>query len=138
MPITTPAEVETLTGSTVTEANITVASSIVEVHAGRNQDVWPHLKAADARTLKLAVAFQAAWLTAHPDALTRMDVDSMSQLDQSITPRAAESLTLAPLARRMLKRLSWRGIRSVPLTTDFQRTTPSDDDVADPYWSPLP
>jgi len=136
MPSTlTPAEVETLTGVAVSTGDLAVSRTVVEVHAGRNQDVWPYLKASDQRSLKLAVAFQAAWFTSHPEALGSMDVASISQLDQSITPRDAEALTLAPLARRMLKRLSWRGIRAVPIVTDFQRTHVDTDHAG--YWGAL-
>lgn len=137
MAIITPSEVATLTGATVTAGEVSVAEAVIEVHAGRNASVWPHLGAGDLRVLKLAVAFEAVWLQAHPEALGSMDVSSASQLDQSLTPRDVTALTLSPLARRTLKRLSWRGIRSVSLRTDFQRLGASDDE-ADSLWSRLP
>lgn len=137
MPITTPAEVETLTGTSVTAGEVALAEAVVEVYAGRSPLVWEHLSAGDLRTLKLAVAFEAVWLRAHPEALGSMDVESTEQLDQSVTPRGAGALTLAPLAARTLRRLSWRGVRSIPVRTVFQHSG-AEDDVSDSLWSPLP
>lgn len=135
MAFVTPAEVETLTGRTPTADTITLAETVMDIHAGRAQEVWPYLSDADQRTLRYAIAFQAVWLDAHPEAVSSMDVESASQLDQSVTPTDADALTLAPLARRVLRRLSWRRRSgSITLTTAFQRDVVTEDDEE---WSPL-
>lgn len=135
MAFVTPSEVSTLTGRTPSADTITLAETVMDVHAGRAQEVWPYLSDADQRTLRYAIAFQAVWLDAHPEAVSSMDVESASQLDQSVTPTDADALTLAPLARRVLRRLSWRRRSgSLTLTTAFQRDVVTEDDEE---WSPL-
>lgn len=133
-PIATPEEVLKLTGATVDAEAIEAATTIIELYVGRDPEVWPKLRERDQRHLKLAVIYQAGWLAHHPEAYSMMDVESFSQLDQSASPRDSAALTLAPLAKRALKRLSWKGIRSVPITTAFQRKR-SDDHEG--YWSAL-
>lgn len=117
--IATVDDVASLTGVRVTDPALLMAHAVVEVYAGRPQEVWAHLKPSDQRSLKLATAYQAAWMDAHPEAFSTMDVTSAAQLDHSFAPRDADSLTLAPLAKRVLARLSWRGIRSVAVSTDL-------------------
>lgn len=134
-PVATPAEVLKLTGATVDADGIEAATTIIEVFAGRDPEVWSKLRARDQRHLKLAVIYQAGWLASHPEALGMMDVDSFSQLDQSASPRDSAALVLAPLAKRTLKRLSWKGIRSVPVSTPFQRKRGDDDHEG--HWSAL-
>lgn len=135
--IPTPAEVTALTGVTVEQVTIDVAATYIEVYSGRHVDLWPHLSASDQRTLKLALAFQAAWLHVHPEALTAMDVASFGQLDQNVSYHEDAARTqLSALTRRLLKQLSWKGIRSVSVTTDFQRGGVDDDHAG--AWSPLP
>lgn len=68
--------------------------------------------------LRQAVAFQAAWLADTPDYLERNDVDSASQDGQSAAFKP-DALVVAPLVKRALKRLSWRGTRSIrPVPVD--------------------
>ena len=134
-PVATPEEVLKLTGASVTENDVEAAATIIEVFAGRDPEVWPKLRERDQRHLKLAVIYQAGWMAAHPEALSMMDVDSFSQLDQSASPRDSAALVLAPLAKRTLKRLSWKGIRSVPVSTAFQRKRGDDDHEG--HWSAL-
>lgn len=94
--------------------------------------------------LRQAVAFQAAWLADTPDYLERNDVESASQDGQSVTLKQ-DALVLAPLARRAIKKLSWRGSRSIrPVPVDERgriRLTPdyvpleAHDDLQ--VWRPL-
>lgn len=135
-PITTPEDVERLTRATVDAETIDVAAGIIELVAGRSTEVWSKLRPGDQRILKQATAYQAAWIASHPEAFTAMDVSYFQQLDQRVDLRGPDSLYLAPLAKRALKRLSWRGIRSVPLSTDFTRRPELGDHEG--YWSPLP
>jgi hypothetical protein len=63
--------------------------------------------------LSLACSYQAAWLNAQPDYLTRDAVSSAAQDGQSATGAHGDWLTLSPLARKATKRLSWRGTRNL-------------------------
>lgn len=96
--------------------------------------VVPTLKARDRELLRRAVAYQAAWHSEQSDAFTRSEVNAISQDGESITPDA-NTFTLAPWARRALRRLSWRGTRSVRVRGQNERrsgSSPYDDDAL-PY-----
>lgn len=115
----TVAEVAGITGKTVTVVDRNLAAFSVELTTGLIESTaHVDLKRRDAYWLRQAVAFQAAWLSETPDYLERNDVSAASQDGQSVTLKP-DALVLAPLARRALKRLSWRGTRSVrPLRVD--------------------
>lgn len=108
------ADVLRLTGRVVTADDVAQATAVIELTSGgrlakldaalvseRNFD-W----------LKRAVAYQAAWMASRPDYFEAMDVSQMTQDGVSATIKA-DGLILAPLARRCLKRLSWRGVRTI-------------------------
>jgi hypothetical protein len=135
--VATPEDVANLTGAVVTEPQLIQAQGLVEVSCGRPWETWANASTIDRRKLKLAVVYQSAWMLAHPEAFTSLDATSFSQLDQSVTVRDSDSLTLSPLAKKLLRRLSWRrSVRTIPLTTSFQRTPDPDDDHAG-HWSAL-
>jgi len=110
----TTAQVLTLTGAVVTEAQLTMAEGDISLSAGRDPATTPAdaLTTRDQYWLGLAVAYQAAWLAAQPDAFTRSAVTSYGDNGQSVTfaPRGQD---LAPRARTALKRVSWKGTASV-------------------------
>jgi len=109
----TEQEVNEFTGATVTPVQLALAQSTVELHVGRTSEA--QVRPADLKWLKRAVAFQAVWLTTQPDLLTRTEVDSSSQDGASARYSGGEDQVLAPLAKRALRRLSWRGSRSVTM-----------------------
>lgn len=110
----TTAQVLTLTGLTVTDPQLTMAEGDISLSAGRDPATTPvdALTTRDRYWLGLAVAYQAAWLAAQPDAFTRSAVTSYSDNGQAIT-FAPSGQDLAPRARRALKRVSWKGTVSV-------------------------
>jgi hypothetical protein len=109
----TAADVVTLTGKTVTEAQRAQAVAALEVHIGLIEAVERvDVSDRDRYFLKLATCYQAAWLAAQPDLFERNDVANASQDGESATFRA-DAHTLAPLARKAVKRLSWRGPREL-------------------------
>ncbi|MGL4176104.1 MAG: hypothetical protein ACRCSN_08490, partial [Dermatophilaceae bacterium] len=113
-PWATIAEVEQLTGQVVTSATRVQAVTSIELHCGLIEGVLrADVADRDLYWLKLATAYQAAWLSAQPDYLERNAVSTAAQDGQSATMGNADWLTLAPLARKAIKRLSWRGPRSV-------------------------
>lgn len=112
------AEITTLTGVTVDATTRALAAQAVEIATGLIEGTLEDrvdISDRDRYWLKLACSYQAAWLEAQPDYLTRNDVATVSQDGQSATGGAHDWLTLSPLARKATKRLSWRGTR--PLAT---------------------
>jgi hypothetical protein len=118
-PWATIADVATLTGKTVTQQQRDQAAATIELHIGLIEAVErTDLSDRDRYFLKLATSYQTAWLAAQPDAFERNDVSSAGQDGESATFRA-DAHTLAPLARKAIKRLSWRGPRAlIPAATD--------------------
>lgn len=131
----TTAEVASITGvADVASTALAAAQTSIELHAGRiPADV---IADRDLHWLRCAVAYQAVWIAAQPDYLERRDASAESADGASITNRNADSVTLAPLARKALRRLSFRGpraIRPVRLGAEL-----SDDVVDDRLpWQPL-
>lgn len=143
----TAAETLAYTGITPTAAQLTQAQGVIELFA----DVT--IAASDAgniseknlRLLKQATAYQAAWITQHPDAFSSMDTTSFSQDQVSATFLHANAGILAPLAKRCIDRLSWKRIRplrigrrgdapSIPRTLN---ATSAVMDDRDPRWRPM-
>jgi hypothetical protein len=114
-------DVYALTGATVTDAQVDQATSVIELTSGgRMARLDPaYLSERNLDWLRRAVAYQAAWIASQPDYFTRMDVSSMTQ-DGIAAAFRPDGLILSPLARRCLKRLSWRGVRT--MTPSINRT----------------
>lgn len=110
----TAVDVKALTGATVSDALIDQATGVIELTSGgRLARLDPeHVSERNFDWLRRAVSYQAAWMDAHPDYFERMDVADLDQ-DGVVATFRPDSLVLAPLARRCLKRLSWRGVRTI-------------------------
>jgi hypothetical protein len=117
----TTQDVLDLTGVTVTDAQVAMATAVIEMDGGARLAKLDDKYVSDRNFdwLRRAVAYQAAWMVAHPDYFTRMDLVSLAQDGPSAVFRR-DSMVLAPLAKRCLGRLSWRGIRT--LTPSVNRT----------------
>lgn len=108
-------DVANVTGKTVSEAGRNLAAASIELHTGLIESVpRVDMKRNDAYWLRQAVCFQAAWLAPTPDYLERNDIKASAQ-DGASASGGPDWMTLAPLARKALKRLSWRGTRTVIL-----------------------
>lgn len=130
-PWATIADVTALTGKTVTEPQRNQAAATIAAHTGLIEEVERvDVTDRDRYWLKLATCYQAAWLTAQPDLFERNDVDNAAQDGQSATFRP-DAHTLAPLARRAIKRLSWRGPR--PLNMPTMGSTALTDTTSEEY-----
>lgn len=105
-------DVTEITGVTVTAGQLAQAQAQIEVRIGRLGAATSRIGTADLMWLKRAVSYQAAWLKANPDVVSRMDVTQFNQDGASATVRG-DGLVLAPLAKRALRHVSWRGTRSV-------------------------
>lgn len=110
----TEADVLSITRKTATAADIQSAAHEIESLTGLIQSVdRPDLTDRDRHWLKLAVAYQTAWMLDNPDLFSREDVTSVSQDGESAVYRNTDAHILSPLARKALRRLSWRSLRAV-------------------------
>ncbi len=143
----TTSDVATYTGVTVTAAQVEQAQGVVEIFADVTEDASDDglISAKNLRLLEQAVAYQAAWITQHPDAFTNQDASSISQDQVSATFAHANAAILAPLAKRCIDRLSWRrnrGLRirpmhggpTIPRRMNITSAAADDDD---PRWQPI-
>lgn len=73
----------------------------------------PTIGAKNFRLLKMAVAYQAAWMTDHPDLFTHTDIQSINQDGIFYVHSNENSYLLAPMARRCIKRLSWMRSKTI-------------------------
>lgn len=129
VPITTLGDTDPITrvtrvaGVTVTLADIAVAVGTIEALTGLIEGVpRTDISARDIYWLGQAVAFQSVWLKSSPDWNVR-DNDSVTSQDGATVTHGPDALTLAPIARKCLRRLSWRGVRAMNLD---KRLNPQD------------
>lgn len=112
-PWATTAEILTAVGKTVTDATRNLAAQAIELKTGLIETVErTDISSRDRYWLKLAVAYQAAWLLTQPDYLDRHAVSEVAQDGQRAVAANPDWLVLAPLARTAIKRLSWRAPRT--------------------------
>lgn len=120
-PWATIAEIKSVTGVDVDEPTRSLAAASVELVTGLIEEVErTDITARDRYWLRQAVAFQAAWLVIQADYLERSDVSSASQDGQSAQGNP-DWLVLSPLARKAIKRLSWRGVRTMVIPSGAVR-----------------
>src|SRR5690606_10421827 len=120
------------------------AQGVIELYAGISEGNSAELSAANARMLKAAVAYQAAWMAGQIDVTTRTDVAQLQQDGATFTPPRQDPLRLAALARRAARRLSWLRVRRTtfkqgrrPLGFDEYRSAWLRDEVGHGAWRPL-
>lgn len=135
-------DVVTYTGSTeVVQADLNVAQVILE---GTIHRIWrvTDTQKRDIYWLSRATAFQALYVHAHPELLTMMDVQSISQDGLSITFRQGTQTLpiLAPVAKRILDALFRGSNTTVRLNSAFQKNRQvragADSGGSSP-WSPM-
>jgi hypothetical protein len=127
------AETLSYTSITVSSTTLDSAQAMVELfadvtEASSDEDL---ISAKNLRLLKLAVAYQAAWMTSQPDLFTRSDVGLMTQDGISFTSPHANSNVLSPMAKRAIDRLSWRRNRTQRIRP-MQPKNINDADFSDP------
>ena len=139
----TTQDVLTFTGVTVTDAQLAIASGTVDMHVKRTYDDVSRVGTRDQYWLKLALCYQAAWLSGQYDMFVRMDITSLGQ-SRSITQFGPNAMTLGPLAKKALKNVSWLKSRSLHVQSPFTDgigvfgTDPQSPGSDDLYpWSPI-
>jgi hypothetical protein len=116
----TAADVLSLTGATVTDAQLTQANGAIELHAGRlYTDAAARTGTRDLEWMRRATAYQAVWMASQPDVFTRLDYTEVAKETGAATKVTATAMTLAPLARKALARVSWLKSRSVHVRSPF-------------------
>jgi hypothetical protein len=110
----TIAETLSYTSITVGQTTLDSAQAMVELFADVTEASSDAslISPKNLRLLKLAVAYQTAWMTSQPDLFTRSDMGLMTQDRISFTSPHANSSILAPMAKRAIDRLSWRRNRN--------------------------
>lgn len=116
------------------------ANTDITVYANRSEAASAAISNRDLLALKLATCYQAAWLPAQADSLTRTNVQSSTVDGESVRFSSEAQQNLAPGAIRALKNLSWKGSRtlvvpdaSVPLGSSYSIdfTSESSDESSD-------
>jgi hypothetical protein len=125
------ADTELRTGLTgVTDTELGRASLVIELVTGAvyafvavpaNGNTISLLDKRDTYWMDAAAAYLVPFMRDHPDFFTRMQAKGFSQDGQSVQ-LDGDSLILPPLVRRALKRLSWRGTRTL-LPSRLRRDT---------------
>lgn len=139
----TTGDVELYTGSMVDDGELARAQDLIELFAGTTFLANDNISDTNLRRLNRAVCYQAAWMQAHPDVYTNVDVDNASDGSTSYTPSHVNAALLAPLAKRHLDRLTWRlkplRVRRRYGQYDYQNQGPRDSAVADDnrLWDPM-
>jgi hypothetical protein len=111
-------DVLTYTGETVTDAQVMRAQAIIDMFTARTYDALPRIGTRDLYWLKLATAYQAAWMLAQPDLYSRLDFATISAGSRPVELKE-DTLRIAPLAAKALKRVSWLRSRSLHVRSPF-------------------
>lgn len=135
-------EVQSITGKTdVTAEQLAVAVSVITIYANRTPDVKSRLTKRDQYWLTQATAWQAAWQREQAGYEIRSGHSAQSQDGVSVQHGAEHELTLAPLAARAMKNLSWKADRvkrSVPYAhAPATVTFPLESSDSELEWRPL-
>jgi hypothetical protein len=124
----TTTDVLDMTGVTVTAAQVLQAQTLIELFSGVDESY--KISGRDVRHLRMAVAYQAAWMKGQIDVTTRTDVSTVTQDEMSFTYANTDAPVVAPLARAALKRLSWKTSRSVMVQRLIDTATTLDPTTA--------
>lgn len=114
-------ETQAYTGISVGQDNLDAAQFMVELFADVVYGQTASISTKNLRLLKMAVAYQAAWMTDHPDLFTHVDVSSINQDGIFYVQKHDNAYLLAPMARRALARLSWKRNRNIKIRPNTRR-----------------
>lgn len=110
----TVADVLAYTGKEVSEEDVTMASGVIDLYAGTDpEQPEDSIAGRDRRWLKMATAYQTPWQMKKPGYFEHRESHESASADSvSRKVRSDSEITLAPLAARALRNLSWIGLRS--------------------------
>jgi len=112
------ADVTGVTGVTVTDAQVMQAQAVMDMFSARTYEARPRIGTRDLHWLKLATAYQCAWMLAQPDLFTRLDFQTIAMGNRPVQLRS-DALLMGPLALKALRRCSWMRSRSVHVRSPF-------------------
>jgi hypothetical protein len=129
----TAADVQDVTGMSVSEQQVTIAGFIIDNYTGRpysftwtddqNQlqtfEWWKNVGGVDRYYLKLAVSYQTVWMLNQPDIMARMDVRSIPTTRESLQV-AENAMVLGPITKKALGRVSWLRSRSLHVRSPME------------------
>ncbi len=139
----TVGDVSTTTGKTVTTDQLAQAEAVVNIYADRAPSASAAISTRDLYWLQQATCWQAAWQAQKFGYSQRDNAQSLMQDGLQVERETEHSVTLAPLAARSLKNLSWKRNRTVrtpnvrvPLGLGLEDFTLESSD-ANSNWQPL-
>jgi hypothetical protein len=112
------ADVAAITGVTITDAQVMQAQAMIDMFSARTYEALPRIGTRDLYWLKLATAYQCAWMLAQPDLFTRLDFATIAAGSRPVQLKD-DSLRIAPMASKALKRCSWLRSRSLHVRAPF-------------------
>lgn len=138
----TIADVLSATGKTVVEADLLQGEAVVTIYANRTPAASAGMGARDLNWLKAASCWQTVWQMQQPGYDQRSSLAEITQDGMSIKYKHEWQISLAPLAARALKNLSWKSSRTlrylpvrIPTGREIDFTTEPSDDYSE--WQTL-
>lgn len=131
------------TSKTLTAEQLTLGSGVITLYAGVTPDQpEDSITTRDRYWLAMATAYQSAWMAARAGYFDQRESHISQSADGvSVQRESGSDVTLAPLAARTLKNLSWMGTTSRLIVPDGVRPKGSFlAEEADAYhsWTPRP
>lgn len=120
MTWSTEAEASSITKTNISSDDLETASAVLDIYVAVQEDALSEMKPRDIRLLKKAEAFQAAWMKAQIDFLTRTDTDQVNHDNVRYSKGDRDMHVLAPLAKTCINKLSWRTTRTLDALTPEQ------------------
>lgn len=138
----TAQQVIDITGTSVTDAQLTRAQASIEMYSNRIYADTDKIRTRDLYWLRLAVAYQAAWQVGQYDLHTRIDANQIQQ-DGVVANLNDTAMTLGPEAKKALQRCSWMRGRTIHVRSPFEdgqrgygnALSDADDDQF--QWTPM-
>lgn len=136
-------DVRDITGVTVNNEQVLMAQHVIELAINRRSLSSGDMTKRDLHYLKLAVAYEAAYIDGHPEIFVQMDFQQLSQGDIFVGLNKGGQPYLAPLAKLAIQKLTWTRTRSIQVNSHFQRSSVDADNAAyadrddDDDWSAI-
>lgn len=107
------ADVLAITGASATAPEVAAGNAVITIYANRTPDASAGMSGRDLSWLRQAASWQTVWQRDQPGFNARSVVSGYSQDGLSVQHRADWNVSLAPLAARSLKNLSWKASRTL-------------------------
>jgi hypothetical protein len=125
----TAQDVLNITGLQASDQEVIAAGFIIDLFTGRpysftgpdgtTVDWFEMIGNTDAYFLKLAVAYQVAWIRQQPDLMGRLDLANLPAKGRPVTINV-DGLTIGPLVKKALGQVSWLRTRSLHVRSPYE------------------